>query len=191
MPERFITLTAIRARQGARVPARLGLRVVAVLGLLQALLFGALLLACPNAAAAAEPIKADVTVNMSGGYARLVFRFSEEVDADVRLSNGIVVVTFKQPVNVAVDRLNTNAVGYIAVARRDPDNMGLRIALARKVTVNSMVAGARLFVDLLPDTWTAAPPGLPQEVVEELAKRAREAEKKERQQRAMARERQI
>jgi len=189
MPERFITLTAIRARQGARVPARLGLRVVAVFGLLQALLFGALLLACPNAAA--EPIKADVTVNMSGGYARLVFRFSEEVDADVRLSNGIVVVTFKQPVNVAVDRLNTNAVGYVSAARRDPDSKGLRIALARKVSVNSMVAGERLFVDLLPDTWTAAPPGLPQEVVEELAKRAREAERRVRQERQLAQQKRV
>jgi len=50
---------------------------------------------------------------------------------------------------------------------------------------------APLVIDLLPDTWTGAPPALPQEVVEELAKRARDAEKKERQQRAIVRERQI
>ncbi|MGE3148615.1 MAG: tetratricopeptide repeat protein, partial [Pseudorhodoplanes sp.] len=41
----------------------------------------------------------------------------------------------------------------------------------------------RLFVDLLPDTWTALPPGLPKEVIEELARRAREAEKLLKQQR--------
>jgi hypothetical protein len=52
--------------------------------------------------------------------------------------------------------------------------------LARKVTVNSITAGDKLFVDLLPDTWSGPPPGLPQEVVEELARRAREAERLER-----------
>ena len=56
----------------------------------------------------------------------------------------------------------------------------MRLALNRKVTVNSMAAGEKLFVDLLPEGWTGLPPGLPQEVVEELARRAREAEKKAR-----------
>jgi len=69
------------------------------------------------------------------------------------------------------------APNYIGAARRDPDGRAIRLALARKVTVNSMAAGAKFFVDLLPETWSAAPPGLPQEVVEELARRAREAER--------------
>ena len=34
----------------------------------------------------------------------------------------------------------------------------------------------RLFVDLLPDTWKGPQPPLPTEVIEELARRAREAE---------------
>ena len=66
----------------------------------------------------------------------------------------------------------------MSAARRDPDGKGIRIALARKVTMNSMAAGERLFVDLLPDTWTGLPPGLPRDVIEELARRAREAETK-------------
>ena len=48
----------------------------------------------------------------------------------------------------------------------------MRIALTQKVKVNSMAAGERLFVDLLPEGWSGVPPGLPQEVVEELAERA-------------------
>ena len=40
-----------------------------------------------------------------------------------------------------------------------------------------MTAGDRLFVDLLPESWTGEPPGLPREVVEELARRAHEAER--------------
>jgi long-chain acyl-CoA synthetase len=40
----------------------------------------------------------------------------------------------------------------------------------------------------LPDTWTGLPPGLPREVIEDLARRAREAEKKVRQQRSLAKQ---
>jgi len=189
MTDRSHTRTVTRA--AGRTCALRAWRTVraafAVLLLQTALLLG--FLGAP--AAAAEPVKAEITVNMSGGYARIVFRFSEEIDADVRMANNVLVISFKTPVSAAIDRLSLNAAGYVSAARSDPDRMGVRLALSRKVTLNSMMAGERLFVDLLPDTWTAAPPGLPQEVVEELAKRAREAEKKERQQRVVARERQV
>ena len=91
---------------------------------------------------------------------------------------------FTQPVDIDVDASSASAPDYIGAARRDPDGKGLRIALARKVTMNSMAAAERLFVDLLPDTWSGLPPGLPREVIEDLARRARDAEKKVRQQRA-------
>ena len=54
-----------------------------------------------------------------------------------------------------------------------------------------MAAGERLFVDLLPESWTGEPPGLPREVVEELARRAREAERQARQQAALEAQRQV
>jgi hypothetical protein len=54
------------------------------------------------------------------------------------------------------------------------------------VTINTMTAGERVFVDLLPDAWSGQPPGLPLEVVRELAERARAAERALRQQRASA-----
>ena len=47
-----------------------------------------------------------------------------------------------------------------------------------------MTAGERVFVDLLPDTWSGHPPGLPPEVIRELSERARAAERALRQQRA-------
>jgi hypothetical protein len=43
-----------------------------------------------------------------------------------------------------------------------------------------------VFVDLLPDTWSGQPPGLPPEVIRELSERARAAERALRQQRAAA-----
>src|SRR5215213_6332083 len=182
-----ITLRQLRAREDAQVPLRLGVRVVAVFVLLQLLLVAALMLLFASAARAA--VKGEVGISTSGGYARLVFTLSEETDAEVRLNNGILVVAFKQPVEVAVDRIPIGAPSYVGAARRDPDGTGVRLALNRKVTVNSMAAGEKLFVDLLPEGWTGLPPGLPQEVIEELARRAREAEKKARQRAAIAQQR--
>jgi hypothetical protein len=155
------------------------------------LLAGALvLLVCALArpAAAAGMIRGEVGATVENGFARLVFTFSDDVDAQVKVANGIVMIAFRQPVDVVVDKLGAGAVGYIGAARRDPDGKGIRIALARKVTVNSMAVAEKLFVDLLPDTWTGLPPGLPREVIEDLARRAREADKKLRQQRALARQ---
>src|SRR6202034_789094 len=85
----------------------------------------------------AEPaIKAEVRADTTGGYARLVFSLAEETEADVKLSNGIVVITFKKPIDIAaVDRLSGRAPAYISAARRDPDGTAVRLALAQKVTV--------------------------------------------------------
>ena len=93
------------------------------------------------------------------------------------MTSGILVIQFRQPVDIPVDRLGAAASEYIGAARRDPDGRALRFALAQKVKLSSMVAGDRLFVDLLPESWTGEPPGLPREVVEELARRANEAER--------------
>jgi hypothetical protein len=141
----------------------------------------ALLLLYPSAARAA-PVKGEVSVSTKDGYARIVFTLSEETDADVRLSNGILIIAFKHPVDIPVARIPDSAASYIGAARRDPDGAAVRIALNRKVTVNTMAAGEKLFVDLLPEGWRGLPPSLPQEVVEELARRARDAEKRVRHQ---------
>ncbi len=129
-------------------------------------------------ATANEPVKGEVSVNTSGGYARIVFRMAEPLDANVRLSGNILIINFSKPIVVPIDNLSAGARDYIGVARRDPDGMALRIALKQKVDVNKQLAGERIYFDLLPPTWTGVRPGLPQEVVEDLARRAQEAERK-------------
>jgi hypothetical protein len=129
--------------------------------------------ACLARPASAQAVKGEVQVTVENGYARLLFRFAEEVDAEVRLANNVLTINFPRPVDVAIDRISSHAGGYVSAARRDPDGKGIRIALARKVTLNSMAAGERLFVDLLPDSWIGLAPGLPRDVIEELARRAR------------------
>src|SRR5581483_478226 len=127
-------------------------------------------------AARANGVTAEATGYTDKGYGRLVLTFSEEIKTKVRVEN-IVVIDFGKPVNVAVSKLADRLPGYVQLARRDPDNTAIRLALASKVTVNVMEAAEKLFVDFLPDGWVGLPPGLPTEVVDELARRAREAEK--------------
>ncbi|HEV2958069.1 MAG TPA: tetratricopeptide repeat protein [Xanthobacteraceae bacterium] len=182
MAGKSLNLRAIRAHGEAQVPPRLGLRIVAVFLALEALLLLALsLIFAPGAHA--ESVKAELSVSTGAGFARFVFHFTEDSDAEINLSNGILVIAFKKPVDVSVDRIAVGAPDYVNAARRDPDGMAVRVALGRKVTINSMMAGDRLFVDLLPEGWVGLPPGLPQEVVDELARRARAADRLERQQR--------
>ncbi len=131
-------------------------------------------LAAPSASA---PVKTTLTVTTNDGYARLVFTAGEYIDGAARQAGNVLIISFKQPLNVAVNRVAEQAPDYIGAARRDPDGSAVRLALAQNVTIHAMSAGEKFFVDLLPASWSGMPPGLPQDVVDELARRAREAER--------------
>ncbi|HEX5779089.1 MAG TPA: hypothetical protein VFY21_09635 [Xanthobacteraceae bacterium] len=147
-----------------------------------ALLFGCVLLATQAvfAAAQSQDVPAELTGTVENGHARLVFTFGRETKADVQVSNNILIVSFEKPVAVETENLRRRLPGYVQAVRRDPDGTAIRMSLSRKVTANVMEAGDRLFVDLLPEDWRGLPPGLPQSVIDDLAKRAREAEQKAR-----------
>lgn len=134
--------------------------------------------------ARAQAVRGEATMAVAGGYARIVLKLAEDVESEVTQAGTVLIVRFKRPVDVPVEALSDAAPEYIGSARRDPDGTAIRLALSRKVTVNSMAAGERIFIDLLPDSWKGMPPGLPQEVVKELSERARIAERALRQQRA-------
>jgi tetratricopeptide (TPR) repeat protein len=134
--------------------------------------------------AQAQPVKGEATFSASEGYARLVLKLDEDVDSEVSVAGSIVVIRFKRPVDISVDKLSDAVPAYVGSARRDPDGAAIRLSLARRVTVNAMTAGERIFVDLLPDSWSGLPPSLPQEVIRELSERARVAERALRAQRA-------
>lgn len=134
----------------------------------------------------AQSVKGTAALSTSGGYARIVLKLAEDVESEVSQAGSVLIIRFKRPVDVPVEILGDAAPDYIGSARRDPDGSAMRIALSRRVTVNSMTAGERIFIDLLPDGWKGAPPGLPQDVVKELSDRARAAERALRQQRAAA-----
>src|SRR5580704_6297998 len=111
-----------------------------------------LAVAAPAAAAPAakKPQKATLSVTVNGGYARILFTADEYIEATTKLSGHVLIITFKQPIDVVVDRMPELAPDYIGAARRDPDGTAIRLALAQDVTVNMMGAGEKLFIDLLP-----------------------------------------
>ncbi|ETR75829.1 hypothetical protein X566_24530 [Afipia sp. P52-10] len=170
----------LRARLVAGVLAR-ALRTPSRYAMLAAL---PLVLAAP--AQAQVPVRGTAVLSKPGNYARLVFKLQRDVEADVRTAGSILIVRFQKPVDVNVGKLADAAPDYVSMARTDPDGSAVRLALARKVTPNVMVAGERLFIDLLPDNWTGPPPPLPAEVIKELADRAKEAERLLRQKEAAA-----
>ncbi|MGF6307645.1 tetratricopeptide (TPR) repeat protein [Bradyrhizobium sp. i1.8.4] len=137
-----------------------------------------------TAALAEDPVPGEATFSAANGYARLVLKLKEDVESEVTTAGSIIVIRFKRPVDIAVEKLSDAVPDYVGAARRDPDGSAIRLSLARRVTVNTMTAGERIFVDFLPDAWTGPPPSLPQEVIRELAERARAAERLLRIQRA-------
>ncbi|MCC8958926.1 tetratricopeptide repeat protein [Bradyrhizobium sp. Pear77] len=130
------------------------------------------------------PVPGEATFSAANGYARLVLKLKEDVESEVTTAGSIIVIRFKRPVDIPVEKLSDAVPDYVGAARRDPDGSAIRLSLARRVTINTMAAGERIFVDFLPDGWTGPPPSLPQEVIRELAERARAAERLLRIQRA-------
>jgi tetratricopeptide (TPR) repeat protein len=137
-------------------------------------------------ARAVDSIRGEASFSAGGGFARLVIKLGEDVPSEVTTAGSILVIRFDRPVDVPVDRVPEGAPDYVNSARRDPDGGAIRLSLARRVTVNTMNAGERTFIDLLPEGWKGPPPSLPMDVVKELAERARVAERALRAQRAAA-----
>ncbi len=164
---------------------------------------GAAALALVLALLSAGPTTAQVTGIGSGGnaeagrieardegrYSRVVFSFDRRPRHQLSAQNGILVIRFERAVDLPVEALTRELRGFISSARRDPDGTAIRIALSRKVRVNSSEAGDQLFIDFMPEPWVGPPPPLPPEVMAELQRRAEEAERLKRDQQARERRR--
>ena len=141
------------------------------------MLVAAMAAALPLAGAHAQ-ISGTVVGATKINYGRMVFTFAHMPKYEVRVSTGVLVLSFDEAVNVEVKKLPDQLKAYIGAARLDPDGKAVRFALLQKVRINAMEAGERLFLDFLPEGWTGLPPGLPKEVVDELVARAKQADQK-------------
>ena len=121
----------------------------------------------------------EIVATQEEGFGRVILNFKGRnllPGYSIKQENSIFVIRFDESVtSTPVTSLPTILPDYITVARLDPDGQGIRIALKSNVRINTMEAGERLYIDMLPKSWTGLPPSLPPEVVRELAKRAEEA----------------
>src|SRR3954465_4360803 len=122
-----------RGSQG-RALARIAWRCL----VLAALAAGVML---PQASFAEDPVKGEATFSSAGGYARLTLKLKEDVDSDVTTAGSIIVIRFKRPVDIAVDKLAESVPDYVGSARRDPDGTAIRLSLARRAARNNQTAG--------------------------------------------------
>ncbi len=135
----------------------------------------AVLVACGPAMAL---VKGRLTANVADGYGRITLTFDDLMHAKLRSSNGVLIVDFENPVALDVSKLPTLLSAYVSIARIDPDGRAIRLGLRGAFRPNLLEAGEKVFLDLLPPTWSGLPPGLPQDVVDALAERARLAEER-------------
>lgn len=131
-------------------------------------------LALVGAAEAARLVSA--TGSQLDGYGRILLTFDAPVQVDAKRAGAVLLITFGEKVSPGPERIAAGMPDYVSVVRRDPDGTGLRLALQTSYRVNVQGAGEKVFVDLLPESWSGLPPPLPAEVVAELARRARAAE---------------
>lgn len=130
----------------------------------------------PAHAQTAEPV--DMEARAEEGYGRMILTFKDRTllpHYDAAVTNNVLRVAFEAPIQINVDDVPLQLGNYVAIARRDPDGSAIRFALKDRFRINTLEAGEKLFIDILPSNWQGLPPGLPDEVVRELARRAEEA----------------
>lgn len=126
-----------------------------------------------------EPVELDVS--QEKGFGRIVLTFKDRTllpTYDAVITGGVLRISFQEPIDVNVDDVPLDLAQYVTIARRDPDGAAIRFALKSQYQINTLEAGEKLFIDILPMTWSGLPPGLPDDVVRELAKRAEAAMRK-------------
>ena len=119
-----------------------------------------------------------VTAQQLDGFGRVIISFPNRFDLpayQVTSENGVLTVQFESPIAVFLPDISGSLPEFISITRVDPDKMGIRFGLNREVTVNRLAAGEQLYLDFLPLDWQGLAPGLPAEVVADLAKRAQDA----------------
>jgi tetratricopeptide (TPR) repeat protein len=141
---------------------------------LAGLLLLALVVVAGGAALAGE---VRLEVRRETGFGRLVLRAEPLPESTVDVKSTILIAHFAQPVEVDLSSLAEKLPDYVSIARRDPDGKGFRVALKQAFKVNSIPAGNRLVIDILGTSWNGPPPGLPRDIVEELAAEAAAARK--------------
>jgi hypothetical protein len=150
----------------------------AALALSRALLCLAVLIVVGAPLAARANDSAKLFATTEKGFGRIILDFSARLDLPpykISSDNGVLAIVFDSPVSFTVPDIASALPDYVTIARVDPDNRGIRLGLRSTLTVNHIVAGEQLFIDLMPSSWQGLPPSLPPEVIANLADKAKQA----------------
>lgn len=150
-----------------------------VAGRLWSLAVAVAVVGCTGFGAAAAD-RASFSFSDDGGYQRIVIDFETLPVYDIKANDSVLIISFDQPIDPGDAFKGLDKQKFIVAGRLDPDGKAVRLALAQKLSVNTIEAGEKLFIDLLPEDWQGGPPGLPRRVIAELAERARKAEEEKR-----------
>ncbi|MCC5978576.1 MAG: hypothetical protein JJU21_10975 [Salinarimonas sp.] len=165
-----------RCAIGRAGPIRAARAAFARAAILVATVGFAVAMALPGLTVSAQAEEVGVRGQQDEGFGRIQLQFSEPVRVEARSANGVLVITFDDSLAIRGERLAQQMPSYVSVVRHDPDGTGMRMALTQNFNVNVIHAGELVFVDILPERWSGMLPGLPPEVVADLARRARAAE---------------
>lgn len=108
--------------------------------------------------ALASPEKTEFHVDISKGFARIVFDLPQSTKAQSDFAYGVLVLRFEQEVAPDLEALRVALGPYISLVREDADNHTLRFALRGPVRIDQNAVGNQLAVDLLPPTYDQDPP---------------------------------
>jgi hypothetical protein len=53
-----------------------------------------------------DPVRGEATFTSGGGFARLVLKLAEDVESEVSTAGSIIIIHFKRPVDIPVDKLS-------------------------------------------------------------------------------------
>ncbi|MEC4677508.1 MAG: hypothetical protein VST69_01985, partial [Nitrospirota bacterium] len=122
---------------------------------------------------ATAELTAQITAKDEKGYGRIVFRFFKLPSYQVRISDGVLIISFEDAINLKTEQFMQPLEQYFTAGRIDPNGKSIRFALSKKIKLNTIEAGNRLYIDLLPDPWVGLFPSLPQNVIDEISAKTR------------------
>src|SRR5262245_8816594 len=108
-----------------------------------------------------QPSGDRATVEAKGGYARILFLFTQPSPVEASIADGVLKIELKRPVEASVDALAESLKEYVSVGRATNNGLTYRFALRDKVRLHISRQGARTAVDLVPDSFKGEPPDLP------------------------------
>ncbi len=138
-------------------------------------LLAAIVLSLSVGAGWASDRQATLDIREQKGFARLVFSFDRLPEYSSKTISTVFVLKFKKSVAVDLGAVAAKLPNVLTIARRDPDGYGLRFAMVRDYKVSVLKAGNYLVVDFLSKNWRGRPPGIPQDIVDKLAKEVEKA----------------